>query len=95
VTCHEKPVFLKHDIIHYCVPNIASRVARTASFSFNNIFAPLLLSIGEEGGIEKALRYKPELRTGMYMYNGLITHRFLGERYDLPFSEGSLLFGEI
>ncbi len=95
ITNHDKPVFLKHGIIHYCVPNIASRVARTASFSFNNIFAPLLLSIGEEGGIENALRYKLELRTGMYMYNGLITHRFLGERYDLPFSEGSLLFGEI
>ncbi len=95
LTSHEDPVFEKYDIIHYCVPNIPSRVARTASFSLNNIFAPLLLKIGEEGGIENALKYMPELRAGMYMTNGLITHRFLGERYDLPFSEGNLLFGEI
>ena len=95
ITSHEKPVFEKYDIIHYCVPNVASRVARTASFSLNNIFAPLLLAIGEEGGVENALRYLIGLRAGMYMYNGLITHRFLGERFDLPYSEGSLLFGEL
>jgi alanine dehydrogenase len=74
---------------------VASRVARTASFSLNNIFSPLLLAIGEEGGVENALRYLTGLRAGMYMYNGLITHRFLGERFDLPYSEGSLLFGEL
>lgn len=95
ITSHENPVFEKYDIIHYCVPNVASRVARTASFSLNNIFAPLLLAIGEEGGVENALRYLTGLRAGMYMYNGLITHRFLGERFDLPYSEGSLLFGEL
>ena len=95
LTSHEEPVFEKYDIIHYCVPNIASRVARTASFALNNIFAPLLLKIGEEGGIENGLKYMPELRAGMYMSNGLITHRFLGERFDLPYSEGSLLFGEL
>lgn len=95
ITSHEKPVFEKYDIMHYCVPNIASRVARTASFTLNNIFAPMLLEIGEEGGIENALRYKPQLRAGMYLYKGLITHRFLGERFDLPYSEGSLLFGDL
>lgn len=95
LTSHENPVFEKYDIIHYCVPNVASRVARTASFSLNNIFSPLLLAIGEEGGVENALRYLTGLRAGMYMYNGLITHRFLGERFDLPYSEGSLLFGEL
>ncbi len=94
VTNHDNPIFLKHDIIHYCVPNVASRVARTASFSLNNIFAPLLLNVSEEGGLENATRYMAELRTGMYMYKGVLTNRFLGERFDLPFSEGSLLFGD-
>jgi alanine dehydrogenase len=95
LTSHEHPVFEKYNIIHYCVPNIPSRVARTASFSLNNIFAPLLLKIGDEGGIDNALKYSPQLRSGMYMYKGLITHRFLGERFDLPYSEGSLLFGDL
>lgn len=95
LTSHEDPVYEKYNIIHYCVPNIASRVARTASFSLNNIFAPLLIKIGEEGGIENALKYLPELRAGMYMTNGLITNKILGERFDLPYSEGNLLFGEL
>lgn len=95
ITSHEKPIFEKYDIIHYCVPNIASRVARTASFSLNNIFAPMLLQIGDAGGMDNALHYKPQIRAGMYMYKGLITHRFLGEHFDLPYSEGSLLFGNL
>jgi len=95
LTSHENPIFEKYNIIHYCVPNIASRVARTASFSLNNIFAPMLLQIGDEGGIDNALRYKPQIRAGMYMYKGLVTHRFLGEHFDLPYSESGLLFGEI
>jgi alanine dehydrogenase len=95
LTSHDKPVFEKHGIIHYCVPNIASRVARTASFTLNNIFSPLLLAIGDEGGIDNALRYKQGLRAAMYMHNGLITNRHIGERFDLPYSEGNLLFGEL
>ncbi len=39
MTTHSDPVYLKHDIIHYCVPNIASRVSRTASYSLSNIFS--------------------------------------------------------
>src|SRR5690606_33364695 len=51
VTNHEKPVFRKCDVIHYCVPNIASRVARTATYALTNIFTPILLEIGECGGM--------------------------------------------
>ena len=29
-TTHDNPTFIKHGVIHYCVPNIASRVGRTA-----------------------------------------------------------------
>jgi len=43
VTNHIDPVFTKHGVIHYCVPNIASRVSRTASFALSNIFSPLIL----------------------------------------------------
>mgnify|MGYP005750263181 FL=1 len=95
LTDHDNPVIEKHGVLHYCVPNIASRVSRTASFSLSNIFAPLLLSVSEEGGMENILRYHAEIRAGMYMYNGVLTHRGIGEWYDLPFSEANLLFGEL
>lgn len=93
LTSHEKPIIWKHGVIHYGVPNIASRVSRTASFSLSNILSQLLVTCGEEGGIEQALRFRKEIRSGMYMYNGVLTKRTIGEWFDLPFSEGDLLFG--
>ena len=47
VTTHDKPTFTKHGVIHYCVPNIASKVARTASIAVSNIMTPLLLKAGD------------------------------------------------
>jgi len=51
---HDDPVFIKHGVTHYCVPNIASRIPRTASYALSNFFAPIILSAGEEGGVEKS-----------------------------------------
>ena len=45
ITSHNNPTFEKHGVIHYCVPNIPSRMARTASFALSNIFSILLLKI--------------------------------------------------
>ena len=44
MTTHDNPSFVKHGVIHYCVPNIASKVSRTASVAVSNILTPLLLS---------------------------------------------------
>ena len=52
VTSHNEPVFIKHNVIHYCVPNIPSRVARTASIAISNILTPILLSIAEEEALK-------------------------------------------
>src|SRR5690606_30515448 len=66
VTSHENPTFIKHGVIHYCVPNIPSRYSRTASVSISNIFTPYLLKIGEDGGLENSLRFDRGLRNGLY-----------------------------
>nr|MDQ3073401.1 alanine dehydrogenase [Bacteroidota bacterium] len=50
VTNHTHPIYEKHGVIHYCVPNIASRVARTASYALSNIFSPILMDISDVGG---------------------------------------------
>lgn len=88
---HRAPVFTKHGVIHYCVPNIPSRVARTATIALSNIFAPLILSIGESGGIKASLRYSTGLRKGVYLYNGLLTNSMIGMRFDIPFKDIELL----
>jgi len=95
VTNHTKPVFRKHGVIHYCVPNIPSRVARTASFAFSNIFTHVLLNMGEEGGFDSIVRKDAGLRNGIYIYNGILTSQYLGETFNLPFKDINLLMAAI
>lgn len=91
VTNHTKPIFRKHGVIHYCVPNIASRVARTASYAFSNIFSNILINMGEEGGFEGLIRKDAGLRNGVYLYNGVLTNEILAEKFKLPFKDIGLL----
>ncbi len=95
VTNHTNPVFRKHGVIHYCVPNIPSRVARTASYAFSNIFAQILLNMGEEGGFDSIVRRDAGLRNGIYIYNGILTSQYLGETFNLPFKDINLLMAAI
>lgn len=91
VTNHTKPVFRKHGVIHYCVPNIPSRVARTASYAFSNIFQQILMSMGDEGGFDSIVRKDAGVRNGVYVYNGILTNQYLGETFNLPFKDINLL----
>jgi alanine dehydrogenase len=95
VTNHTKPVFRKHGVIHYCVPNIASRVSRTASYALSTIFAPILINIGEEGGVENMLRRDPGVRNGVYIYNGTLTNQVLAEMFKLPYKDINLLMAAL
>jgi alanine dehydrogenase len=91
VTNHTHPVFRKYDVIHYCVPNIASRVARTATYALTNIFAPILLDIGEKGGINNVIWQKAGVRNAVYIYQGQLTNKHLGERFKIPCKDLDLL----
>lgn len=95
VTNHSHPVFRKHGVIHYCVPNIASRVSRTASFALSTIFTPILINIGEEGGVENMLRRDIGVRNGVYLYNGTLTNQVLGEMFKLPYQDINLLMAAL
>ncbi len=95
VTNHTKPIFRKHGVIHYCVPNIPSRVARTASYAFSNIFQQILLNMGDEGGFDSLVRKDSGVRNGVYIYNGILTNQFLGETFNLPFKDINLLMAAI
>lgn len=91
VTNHTHPIFRTHGVIHYCVPNIPSRVSRTASYALSNVLTPILLQMGEDGGIENTLRVNPGVRKGTYVYNGLLTNKFLGHTFRLPYKDLDLL----
>ncbi len=91
ITNHTQPVFTKHGVIHYGVPNIASRVSRTASYALSNIFTPILLSFGEEGGMEGMLWADKGVRHGVYLYKGTVTNKFVSDICKLPYRDLDLL----
>ncbi|MEP6646866.1 MAG: alanine dehydrogenase [Saprospiraceae bacterium] len=81
VTPLDKPTFVKHGVIHYCVPNIASKVSRTASAAISNILTPLLIKAGVYGGIEALLNDHAGFRHGVYTYKGHLTNEYLSKRF--------------
>lgn len=87
----KNPVFIKHGVIHYCVPNIPSRVSRTASIALSNVFSPLLLKISESGSLRNLLIEDIGIRKGVYMYNGLLTNPVVGRHFELPSKDIDLL----
>ena len=91
VTTQEKPTFKKYDVIHYCVPNIPSGFARTASQAISNVLMPLMLETAEDGGIDKTIWHKINIRSGIYMFKGSLTIFYLSERFDLKFTDLNLL----
>ncbi len=91
VTTHEKPTFVKHNVTHYCVPNIPSRYSKTASLSISNIISPFLLQMAEDGGIESAMRCDAGLKNGVYMYHGRLTNRGVGEWFDIDSTDINLI----
>jgi len=91
VTTHENPIYTSHGITHYCVPNIASCVPNTASFSLSNILAPMLLRISNFGGIERMLKHDTGFRKGVYIYNGALTNNYIGDMFGLPSRDLELL----
>ncbi|HEY4338230.1 MAG TPA: alanine dehydrogenase [Puia sp.] len=91
ITTHELPVFTKYGVIHYCVPNIPSGFARTASHAISNVLMPLLLEAGEEGGFENLVWHKIHLRSGIYLFKGALTNFHLSQRFDLKYTDLNLL----
>jgi len=89
---HKDPVFIKHNVTHYCVPNICSRIAQTSSIAFSNFLTPILINIGKEGGINNLIKIDFGIRNGVYLYNGKIVKPFIGNQFNMPFQNIDLLF---
>jgi alanine dehydrogenase len=91
ITTHKNPVFKKYDVIHYCVPNIASRVARTATTAFSHIFTPFLLQIGNSGGIDEMIFANKWFMKGVYAYKGSLTNEHIAKKFNMKYKDMSLL----
>ncbi len=91
VSSHKKPVFQKNGVVHYCVPNIPSGFARTASQAISNVLMPLLLETAENGGIENVVWHKINIRSGIYLFKGALTNFHLSQRFNLKYTDLNLL----
>lgn len=91
ITTLSKPVFRKHGVIHYCVPNVASRVAHTATNALSNIFTPTILRAAEEGGIEEMIFSHKWFMKGVYTYKGGLTKEHIAKKFGLKYKNIDLL----
>lgn len=91
ITTHKNPTFIKHDVIHYCVPNIPSLYSKTASISMSNIITPYLIQIAEMGGIETTIRRNKGLKNGVYLYHGIVTNKSIAEWFDIKYRDINLI----
>jgi alanine dehydrogenase len=91
LTNHNEPVYKEYDVTHYCVPNIASSVPYTASHALSNFLSPVLLKIGDAGGLVNMLRNDYPVSRGVYVFNGAITNRHISDTYGFPFRDIGLL----
>jgi alanine dehydrogenase len=91
VTTQEAPIFMKYGVIHYCVPNIPSAFARTASQAISNVLMPLLMDAGDNGGFENLAWHEVHLRNGIYLFKGYLTNFYLSQRFDLKYTDLNLL----
>jgi alanine dehydrogenase len=87
----QDPVYTKYDVIHYSVPNLPSRVARTASIALSNIISPILVTIGSSGGFKPFLKANLGVRNSVYLYNGILTNEYLGNQFGIPSKNIDLL----
>jgi alanine dehydrogenase len=78
------PVFVEHDVIHYCVPNMPSLVPRSASFGLTNASIEYILDIAENG-LSNALLGDTGLSKGVCTYNGSCTNESIAETFNLEF----------
>ncbi|MCS7028278.1 MAG: alanine dehydrogenase [Bacteroidia bacterium] len=91
VTTHDNPTFVKHGVIHFCVPNIPSRVARTATYALSNVITPLILRIGDAGGLKNFIWQEEWIRSSVYVYQGILTNEIIARKMGMSYKDIDLL----
>ena len=91
LTTHSKPVIEKFGVLHYGVPNIPSRYARTSSLAISNILSAYISQIAEVGGLEEAFRSDLGLKNSLYLYRGILTSQIVAHWFNMSHRDINLL----
>jgi len=84
MTTHSDPVYVVHDVVHYCVGNMPGAVPRTSTYALTNVTLPYALEIAAHG-LEEAVRLDGALAHGVNVYAGQVTNQGVAEAHDLAF----------
>ena len=82
-TSHSQPLFVDEGVVHYCVPNMPSACARTATLALTQATFPYVLRLADHG--LDALSENEGLANGLQVYAGQVTHRGLAEDVKRPY----------
>jgi alanine dehydrogenase len=77
-TTHEQPVYVEENVTHYCVPNMPSVVARTATHAFVNAALPYIVNVANMG-VDQAAAADPALEKAFNTHDGKLVHLTLLE----------------
>jgi len=84
-TTHLDPIYVEEGITHYCVANMPSAYARTATQALTNItyrYVELLADLG----LEEACKQQPALVGGINTLDGKLTCRAVADAHGLEYS---------
>ncbi|MYD42530.1 MAG: alanine dehydrogenase [Gammaproteobacteria bacterium] len=90
-TTHSDPIFIKHNVVHYCVANMPGAVARTSTFALNNATLPFVLALADKEPA-RAFSEDPNLRNGLNVYEGHVTHEAVAAATNLDYVPASEIF---
>lgn len=91
ITDFKKPIYKKHGVVHYCVPNIPSRVARTATYAISNVLEQTISEIGMSGNINQLIKQHKGFAKGIYLYKGVLTKQNIANKFDLLYQDINLI----
>ncbi len=83
-TSHSDPIYVEEGVVHYCVANMPSAVARTATLALSHSTYPYMLALADKG--MAALDDDPGLAMGLQVHAGGVTHRGLAEDVNKPYT---------
>lgn len=90
-TTLEKPIFEKHGVIHYAVPNISSNYPKTSSRAISNILSPIFIRASSTGGVEQFILECEGLAHGIYLFKGSVTNQYISSKFGMKYTALELL----
>lgn len=76
-TSHSKPLYVDEGVVHYCVPNMPSARARTATLALAQASFPYVMKLADRG--LDALAIDTGLADGLQVHAGQVTHAGLAQ----------------